>query len=230
MTVNLLGGLLSFAFPEHCPFCGSVLKGGENHVCEACRRVLPWITGKTCPRCGRGLDYCRCRDVKFEFASCAAPFYYEGAAKSGVERLKFYGKPSAADSLARIAAVTVKKKYAGIHFDAVTAVPLSRKEKALRGYNQSALFAEKLAGITGAAYKRLLTKPRDIPPQRKCPGYKRWENVEGAFVAGRKDYAMGTVLLADDVVTTGATLNACARALKAAGVREIICIAISIVR
>jgi competence protein ComFC len=215
-------------FPNRCAFCGSVTVGGLG-VCRECEKSLPLITRAVCQNCGREKEFCTCAKRHYEFKRCIAPFYYEGAAKRGVLRLKFYKKQDAAAVFAAYAADAVRREYTDIKFDIVTAVPLAREELKKRGFNQSADFAKWLSKALEIPFRELLTKPYDTKPQRSCHAHERWGNVFGAYAAlsaaGGK-----TVLLADDIATTGATLNECSKMLMLAGADEVYCVVIACVK
>lgn len=216
---RLAAAAADLIFPRRCPFCGKVSAGG---VCAQCAVSLPRVGAGACPRCGREKEYCVCGRHDFAFDRCASPFYYEGAAKKGVLRLKFLGREDSAAAFAACAAETARREYADERFSCVTCVPLSRSERRRRGYNQSERLARRTARELGIKYADTLTKPRDIKPQRTCGADERWSNVSGAFAA--KGAVHGTVLLIDDIVTTGATLSECAAALRGAGAQRICCL------
>ena len=230
--MNGLKGFLQKAvavfLPARCAFCGGVTAGGED-VCPSCAVNLPLVRGDVCPKCGRERAFCNCTKQHYAFARCVAPFYYEGTAKRGVLRLKFYHKRGAAAVFAAYAQQIVRREYADVQFDVVTAVPLSRSEIKKRGFNQSAVFARELSRLLGIPYGELLAKPYDTRPQHSCKAGERWGNVYGAFTA--PGGAEGkTVLLADDIATTGATLSECAKVLRLAGASQVYCAVIACVK
>ncbi len=209
--MSLLGQIAESVFPPRCVFCGAILPRGE-HACASCLAAAPRTEGLFVPQ-GRP-------HRAFAFSACAVPFYYDGPVKTGIRRLKFHGHPSAARGFASLclpALQTLQKKSA---FDLVTAVPLSRREMRSRGYNQAALFGQAVSGLLAIPYEETLAKPCDIKPQHDCGGAERWGNVFGAFTVC-KDIKERRVLLADDVITTGATLNECAKMLRLAGASEV---------
>ena len=219
---NIFSRAIKVLYPDRCAFCGAVIRP-YGKVCAQCMENLPQIEKKICRNCGREKEYCNCRGKHFEFSGCVAPFYYEGLAKKGILRIKFLKKPSGAKMLAEYAARTVRREYADIPFDLVTSVPLSRRELQRRGFNQSAVFAKALAAMLAIPYKETLEKPLDTRPQRSCTARERWGNVFGEFRV-RETVAGETILLADDIITTGATLNECAKMLRIAGAREVWCV------
>lgn len=220
---SLLTALVCALFPQRCAFCGRIIRAGLR-VCPECEKSLPYIGNGTCRVCGRERRYCRCEKEKYAFERCVAPFYYEGVAKKGIMRFKFGGRREVAAVFAKYAAQRARSEYEGTSFSFVTAVPLSKTEKHRRGYDQAEDFGRALARELGLQYRCALCKPRDIKPQRTCTAPERRKNVIGAFYAYDVPKS-AAVLLADDVVTTGATLSECALALKKAGAGTVCCVA-----
>lgn len=219
--------LLSLLFPRRCAFCGKSAPD-DGFVCPECLEKLPFVTGKLCPVCGREKKYCCCfANKSYAFIRCVSPFYYENDARRSVIAFKFRNKESNAAAFGYFAAKKIREEYADISFDAVTSVPLSHTEKRRRGYNQAELFASETAKLIGVPYRELLCKPSDIKLQRELDPQSRWQNVKGAFKAENAD---GTVLLVDDIITTGATLDCCARELLKAGAQKVYCVTIACTR
>lgn len=225
--MSLLERAAGVLFPARCVFCGAVVPAGMS-VCPNCAEKAPRVEEPVCPACGRGKAFCACRR-KFAFSACAAAYYYEDAVKQGIARLKFHGHQNAAAGFAALALPAARRITADGAVDLITAVPLSCNGMRKRRYNQSALFARALAGHLGLPYAETLQKPFDTKPQHTCGGTERWGNVFGAF-AVRSDVRSKRILLADDILTTGATLHECARILMLAGAADVRCITVACVR
>ena len=135
--------LLSVFFPKRCKYCGELIVP-EKDVCESCESSLPRILPPCCRFCGHSKEDCSCNQAKNEYSAVAAPFYYEGAAKTAIHRLKFEGKDFVARTLAQDMAKTVKEQYGEKKFDIITFVPFSKSEKHDREFNQSELLAKRL--------------------------------------------------------------------------------------
>ena len=146
--------------------------------------------------------------------------------------MKFYGRNEAAVVLGAQMYDTVVREYGSNPADVVCCVPLSESSLLKRGYNQSQLLGEQVAGLLGKPLAaNALTKAIDCPPQHSVGMRDRWSNVLGVFGVENREAVLGkTVLLVDDVMTTGATLNECARALKEAGAREVFCVVCTVTR
>jgi competence protein ComFC len=216
-----IGRAVDLLFPRRCGFCGQPVKA-ETSVCERCKEELPRILPPLCSFCGRGKASCTCRGKRRHFQRCVSPFYYEGLAKRGILRLKLYGKTYAAVSFADAMAACVIREYGGVVFDAVVPVPVSTSTLRDRGYNQSRLLASGIAARLSCPVEEALVKISETAPQRGMPAAQRSGNVLGVFDRTEgHDVSGKTLLVVDDILTTGATLDECAKMLKLYGAREI---------
>ena len=208
-------------FPHHCFACGEVIVPRQQ-MCERCRETMPYILPPLCPCCGRNEETCVCRGRRRHFERCVSPFYYEESAKQGISYLKNRGYRVTVEGFASHMAELVRREYGGIPFDYVTGVPLHVKEHRERGFDQSALLAKSLAKHVGVPYLPLLYKCIHTRPQKELTALERSGNLLGAFDVKDPDAVQGkTLLLVDDVITTGATLDECAKMLKIYGVEEV---------
>ena len=198
--------LLSLLFPPQCPFCGRVLD--EPGVCRKCPDTLPWVEEGP-----RGLS---------GGLLCAAPLWYQEEVREAMLRFKFQGAADAAVPLGELLARCAAEHFAG-DFDVVTWVPVSRQRLRRRGYDQARLLAEAACRLWGTEARTLLRKTVHTLPQSSMKdAAARRANVLGVFdalpeAAGRR------VLLLDDICTSGATLEECARVLRDAGAEAVMC-------
>ena len=173
-----------------------------------------------CERCGRSKDECHCGKQRRAFERCISPFYHKGVAQNGIYTLKSEGFAVTVAGFAAEMAEVVRREYGGIPFDCVTAVPLHKRELLDRGFNQAEKLGQALAQRMGIPYAALLTKITVTAPQKELTAVERSGNLLGVFdVCG--DVAGKTILLVDDVITTGATLDECAKMLKIFGAEEV---------
>lgn len=218
-----LDRLLCILFPRRCAYCGEVILP-KAHVCDACLENLPRILPPICPFCAYQKEDCRCKQKKREYDGVCAPFYYEDAIVKAVHRLKFENKDFTADTFALDMAAVVRREYADITFDAVTYVPFTRKQMRRRAFNPAEVLAEKLAEELDLPKRTLLLKLYETRTQHFLKSSERAGNVLGAFAAAENaDLEGKTLLLADDIKTTGATLSECAKMLKLAGAKAVFC-------
>jgi len=210
--------LLDLLYPRECAGCGTrIVEARRLAFCAACEALLEWIAPPACPRCGASRPGERCGECdgrEFRFAGATALGKYDGRLRDFLLILKFRGGRYLADEFGRRLAARLDRK-----FDLVVPVPMSRWKLLFRGYNAAALVAERLARHAGLPFgPRAIRKIRRTKPQAELEREARLANPKGAYRASR---VRGAVLLVDDVLTTGATANACAEALLAAGASEV---------
>ncbi len=208
---------LDLLFPLRCIECG---KEGSL-ICPACRKGLPWILPPVCPFCGvdKPLDTpcTSCPAFRPVIEGVRAPFRFEATIRSAVHRLKYRNLRAIAAPLAAMMA-----DYLGdnpLPYDIIIPVPLHNKRLRERGYNQSELLAKEIGKSTGVQVEAgCLTRHRHTPAQAMTKSIQeRHSNLAGAFICKNESARGKRVLLIDDVATSGATLDACAKALKSAG-------------
>jgi ComF family protein len=219
-----LDAALRLFLPERCPACGAVVRGGgagePAAVCAACFSDLAFVQGPRCDRCGRPLPEAGAS------CSCAAggpirrrrfALVYGGTAKRLILAFKHADRPDLASRLAIWTARAGADLLA--EADLLAPVPVHWSRLLFRQYNQSAELTRQLVRISGRpADLSLLRRRRATPSQGHLSAAARRRNVAHAFaVRPGCDLTGKTVLLIDDVVTTGATAEACAAAVLAAG-------------
>lgn len=201
-------------------------------VCSECFAAVGPQAGPFCPRCGRFFDGAEgpprlcseCLTSPPRFSALRAVGRYDGALRRIILVFKYGRFPVLGRRLGRLAAACLEAHpdiTAGL--DAVVAVPLHRKRRLERGFNQSLLIAREIAASRGITLvERVLVRIRDAPAQAslEAPGRKR--NVRGIYKVKHPERVAGRiVLLVDDVVTTGATAGECSLVLLRAGAREV---------
>lgn len=204
--------VLDLLFPPKCIFCGKLTE--HRRACPECEAKLPRFDGAT--------------PTKEFFTKCVAPFRYDGAIREALLRFKFGGREQFAAPLAVYAAETVRRELD--RYDIISWAPVSTHRRRERGYDQAELLARETAKLLGTSAVPLLKKRRDTPPQSGFTDRAaRRANVMGAYsVRKNVDVAGKTVLLIDDIVTTGATLSECSRELLMAGAAEVVCCVIAV--
>ena len=216
---RLTDAIKSVFFPHHCYLCNEVLYPHQR-VCGDCLEKAPYILPPVCERCGRSHDDCHCGKRRRTFKRCVSPFYHKGVAQNGIYTLKSEGFEVTVNGFAGEMAEVVRREYGGISFDFVTAVPLHKREFLNRGFNQSERLGQALAKRLDVPYETVLTKITTTAPQKELKAVERSGNLLGVFdVCG--DVAGKTILLVDDVITTGTTLDECAKMLKIFGAEEV---------
>lgn len=207
---------LDLLFPPRCAGCRSF----GAFLCEGCLAGMPRALPPRCPRCwmpGAGHVCARCAGSPFVFEGVRAPFVYGGAAREAVHALKYDGLAALAEAMAPAMAEALEGWAPGEA--ALVPVPLIGRRRRSRGYNQSELLARQVARLSGLSLRtRLLERRRAAPPQaRSADEPARRANVAGAFALRDDGKPRGPAVLVDDVIASGATLDACARVLREAG-------------
>ena len=207
--MSLKEKLLDLFFPPRCAFCR---RTGVHGVCADCERTLPYAKVQLCEGAG--------------FGRCASPLLYEDAVRESLLRFKFHGAQSAAEGYGELLARCAAEELGG-QFDTVTWVPVSKKRRRVRGYDQSELLARVIAKKLSLPLVPALQKHAERGPQSQLKdAAQRRSNASGAFsVLSGADVSGKTLLLIDDIVTTGATLSECCRVLKDAGAARVDCAA-----
>lgn len=218
---------LRLFYPARCCVCGR-LTDVKQPLCVCCQKTVPFIQPPVCDRCGRQEDRCVCRRRQRAFARCVSPFYHEGLVRDAVTRLKNKGYTDDVEGLAGEMMEVVRREYGGIAFSCVTAVPLYKKDYRRRGFNDADLLGRALAARLDVPYKPLLQKIWYTRPQKELKALERSGNLLGVFDVTEPDAVAGqTVLLVDDVITTGATLDECAKMLKIYGAQEVYAVTVA---
>lgn len=207
---------LDLLYPKYCIGCG--VEG--CYICQRCLRKLPYLSPLNCPKCGLPLGsrpFCpRCEEVSAlgGLDSLHSVFRFEGLLRRAVHLLKYNNFRALAPVLAEQACSFLK--IGGMRADVIIPVPLHPLRIRERGYNQSSLMAGELGKLTGIpTIEGYLVRTVNTPPQvRTSNRDERVKNVQEAFTCTGTELTGKSVIIFDDVCTTGSTLNACAAALK----------------
>lgn len=224
MTGFLRRGL-ELLFPRRCILCRRLLPREQSILCADCCSstqeypLQAWNSGRKGKNSGQFLD------------SFAAVWYYDGDVRRSLHRFKFHGAAHLAPKYAFLMAQLLRQ-WGPEEFDILTWVPVSRRRRYRRGYDQCELLARAMSRELGIPCQRTLYKHRHTPPQSGLSGFEAREaNVLGAFqICGGTDLQGKRVVLVDDIRTTGATLNECARVLLTAGAKEVHAVAVAAAR
>ena len=211
--------------PEKCIFCLKVVENGAK-ICSDCANTENlMIKHPICKKCGRSKNDCNCFNQRREYKRLIGCFNYKTPVAIGLSKLKFYNNTVLATEYAAFMAQNIKSKYKGIHFDGILFVPMHWVRKIFRGYNQSELLAKHIAKILNIELiNHVLYKRKNTKQQKRLPSKMRAANVLDSFSVKKCEKIKGkTLLLIDDVSTTGSTLNECAKMLKLSGAKEIYC-------
>ena len=229
---DMLLHLINVLFPYNCVSCENSTNN-NSYLCDSCRsQILFRRANEGCSICGKNAetphhteqaDYvcgqCKKQKPKFDKARSAAEFKY--GVRSMTLKFKYNKKLWVADELTSLLHACVIANFNIEEIDMVCPVPLNHNKLRERGYNQSQILGEKLAHQLKIAFvPNIIERTRNTPTQTRMNIKERHENVKQAFISPKRFQKLvygKTILLVDDVMTTGATLSECAAALKANG-------------
>lgn len=217
--------------PRTCVFCrGELPWWAKREYCDDCYFKLPFKEEKRCLICQRQIDgagdikvcnICSSRNMRFDV--CYAPFNYDGNIESAIKRFKFVSDKR----VGRILSEFMCREIEGVNLqcDYIVYPPVNRLTYAERGYNQAEILSRRISKETGIpVLKDALYKIKDNEKQSNQTFANRFKNVQGVFSV-REKYAekirRKSILLVDDVLTTGATASECSKVLKQCGAVQV---------
>lgn len=222
-THDFLQRSLDLLFPPRCAGC----QRGGTLLCQDCLRLIQPFTGPACELCGAPLanisddcPICQMRRIRLHGLRYAND--YTGVLRKTIHEFKYKNQRRLAGPLGTVLAATFQRHH--LQVDALVPLPLHVQRERVRGYNQAVLLARECAAILQVpCLEKVVLRQRDTPAQVGLTSQERLQNMAGAFALCSDAPLEGLrrLLLVDDVCTTGATLEACAAPLYAAGVREI---------
>ena len=235
--------LLSILYPRRCPICHDIVTPRGHLACPDCLKKVSFVQEPTCLCCGKEIaseeiEYCYdCSHHTRSFAGGFALAIYDPVMRESIRRFKNGGRMEYADWYAEALWQQYGQQWRKLDIDAVVPVPLHRSRRNERGYNQAELLAGRLARrLQVPMYPNALKRTRKTTAQKYLGGRERQKNLEAVFAPGRLPFVSKknwrhpvssswlenkTILLVDDIYTTGGTAEACTRVLLDAGARAV---------
>lgn len=228
---------LQLLYPYRCPICDRIPDGRDlsEYICPGCKRKLIYINDSYCMKCGKPLDaeyeeYCSdCQRRSHAFDRGRSLLSYQGEVRNSLYRFKYGNKRSYAffygNEISKCLGSWIR--FCGI--DYLVPIPIHKKRKRRRGYNQAEVLARVIAGnLSVPLLSPGLVRVKNTSPQKKLDVSERRKNLAGAFRCCNGNIRGKTILIVDDIYTTGATADAAAKVLKAAGADKVYVISIGI--
>ena len=228
MGKAVLDFVLDLLYPRRCPICEGILGRNQGRICASCKEHLPYIHEPLCKKCGKQLakeeqEYCAdCEKTDHLFTCGRAIFLYEKDLRRSVQRMKFHNHREYLDFYAEEMTRAGEKYLRAWKPKVILPVPMNRKKRRERGFDQSVLLARKLRDLTGIPLdEKSLIRIRYTMPQKELTAKERKSNLKDAFLLDPDCKIQEPVLLVDDIYTTGSTMDAISRELREHGIREI---------
>lgn len=227
--------LLSWIFPRRCPVCDDIVVPKGALICAACDLRMRRIKEPVCKKCGKQIkdarkEYCRdCKERKHEFKAGAAVFVYNDSVRQSIYKYKYRARREYADYYAKEIEKALHEKIQAWHADALIPVPLYAVKKRKRGFNQAEILAKKLGrALDITVDTKIITRCRKTRPQKELNVEQRQNNLKKAFKTRGNDVKLKTVIIIDDIYTTGSTIDAMASVLKNIGIKNVYFISLAI--
>ncbi|MBM3177195.1 MAG: ComF family protein [Bacteroidetes bacterium] len=210
MNWSYLEDFARLFFPHFCYGCGGSMVSGEKLLCTSCIMQLPYLSygqNENNPLTRRLVS-----KTRFEYGFALLRFKQSGLAQNLLHALKYQAQPEIGFRLGQILGLRMSRQGFSENFDLVLPVPIHVSRERVRGYNQSEAFANGVAaGIGKEAIIKSAVRLRKTETQTRKDKMSRWRNVEGSFKVLDPEVIRGKrILIVDDVITTGATVEACA--------------------
>lgn len=220
-ATEILTDFITLFYPRYCFACNHGLAKGEETVCTACMLELPRTDYHVNPE---NALFMRLQGrVPLQFATAFFLFRKRGKVQRLLHQLKYNNHPEIGETLGRVYGQNLRQHHFDEKIDAIIPVPLHASRKSRRGYNQSMEFGKGLSqSLEKPCHDDILVRVTKTETQTRKTKLMRWQNVKEVFhVAKPEEVYQKNVLLVDDVITTGATIEACVNMLLTAGCRSV---------
>ena len=220
-------------FPRRCPVCDGIVRFRRELICPSCLEKIKFISGPTCMKCGKALqeeaEYCYdCRRKRHAYIQGAAVFEY-GSIAASLYRFKYAGRREYAEFFGKCMADRLEKRMKQWKIEALIPVPIHSSRKRKRAYNQAQQLAEVIGGIMGIpVYNNLIVRRKKTIPQKELDEAQRQNNLKKAFKILENDVKLNTIVIIDDIYTTGSTIDAMTMVLHTAGIKHVYYVALAI--
>ncbi len=233
--------IADFLFPRICIGCGRINpKGKFNLICPDCAKNIAFCTGGKCTVCGEilgannmpNIEGCpMCAELNIAFKSALCPTVFDGIIKTLIHKLKYEKANYAAKDLARIALLHPQTKTF-LKDAIIVPVPIGKLRELARGYNQAEVLAREIqaqAPDLNIEIRHILKRIRNTSTQTKLDRQARIKNMKNAFALSKKSLPEkeSKIIILDDVITTTATVNECAKVLTKVGYKNIFAFSIA---
>ena len=231
---KILWWIRELLFPRRCPICDKPVRPAGELICAACKTKLKYVSEIHCMKCGKPLqeatkEYCEdCSKKKHKYIQGKSLYEYKSAAGM-IYRFKYGKRREYAEFLGKEMAEHFSSDLKKWGAEMLIPVPIHKIRKKQRGYNQAELLAAELSRQTGIPMKNnLVVRCKKTVPQKMLKDEERQNNLKKAFKIGQNDVKLSTIIIIDDIYTTGSTVNEMADVLRKAGIDKIYVLTLAI--
>ena len=227
MITDLLSAAADIIYPRICPVCGRIVSKRGRDICPQCERKLSYVGNDHCMRCGKPVDedaeFCGdCMGTQHIYDEGRAALVYDTYMSKSIYRFKYAGKQEFARFYGQVICDRLGRKIKSWNVDAIIPVPVHAGRLKKRGYNQAELIARQMSKRLGIPVRSdVVTRKKVTQAQKKLSARERQNNLKKAFKVTGNVVKLESVLVVDDIYTTGATVDAMAGCLKGAGIRRV---------
>lgn len=225
---------MQLLFPLRCPVCDDIVVPAGAGICPGCAAHLKVISSLYCMKCGKPLEeqeqeYCLDCSERKHFFEWGRALYEYGSAAASIYRFKYGGRREYAEFFGRHMAEVLREEIRRMAPDLLIPIPLHPARKRKRGYNQAHLLAKSISGYTGIPVcGTILIRVKNTVPMKRLNPQERQNNLKKAFLIRGNDVKCKTILLVDDIYTTGSTIDAAAKVLLEAGAEKVYFVTLSV--
>lgn len=221
--------LWDMVYPRRCPICFQILDDSRTLVCEKCGKKVRRIKQPYCYRCGKSLktkerEYCSdCEKQHHRYDRGFSIVEYDAATAPSILAIKYKNRREFLEFYGKLGEQQYKKKLHSLHIEAMIPIPISRRKRRKRGFNQAELFCKEIKKWLDVPIRsKWIARVKDTAPLKELTPLERKKELQSSFEWRATDYAgEDCVLLVDDIYTSGATVDACAKILKEHGIAKV---------
>ncbi|MEE0960145.1 MAG: ComF family protein [Lachnospiraceae bacterium] len=226
--------IIDYIYPPRCPICDDILEEGKNIPCLRCRHHIRYITSPRCMKCGKQIEdeyteYCYdCLKTKHYYTKGIAVWSYQDCIKQSIYNFKYNNKRENSKFYINEILRIYEKQIRQWKADVIIPIPLHRIRERRRGYNQARLIADGISRqLEIPVNNNILIRTINTRPQKELNDKERIKNLAGAFALtdtfkkSQTSHNIKKAILIDDIYTTGATMDICAKLLRESGFEEI---------
>lgn len=231
---NRLEAAASLLYPPGCPVCDRLLGAGTQRMCPSCERRVHYLSGALCCQCGKKLadceaEYCGdCRRRRHLFTAGRALYEY-GDIAPALYRFKYEGRREYAGFFGRELAGQLGGYIRSLEPDGLVPIPMYPAKERRRGYNQAGLLAQAMGReLNLPVYPKLVSRIRNTRPLKELNSEERVNNLKRAFNLAENGVKLKTIILVDDIYTTGSTMDQVSAVLLAGGCQKVYFVTLAI--